>query len=192
MLFLMKSYQQTLEEPDTLASSVALLGQTSALIEIFCDKNRPISTLSDNRLHQINSASQFFIDWERDVNESVFLANSKNYLTKETSEDIQSALIGFVSLCQLHESSGNSINPGYMNSDIVENLFCQQRGIRNGLNTNPTMSQYGSANTAIILGQATVSNEANSGNTATYFTATTKRALKPAAMKIKKMKSMRI
>lgn len=79
-----------------------------------------------------------------------------------------------------------------MNSDIVENLFCQQRGIRNGLNTNPTLSQYSPANTAIILGQATVSNKANSGNPATYFTATIKRALKPAATKIKKMKSMRI
>lgn len=143
MLFLIESYQQTLEEQDVLASSVALLEQTSALFEIFCDKNRPISTISDNRLHQINPATQFFIDWEREVNESVSsLANSKSYLTKETSKDIQSALIGFVSLCQLHVSSGNSINPGYMNSDIVENLnlFCQQRSIRNGLTTNPTLS----------------------------------------------------
>lgn len=67
MLFLIESYQQTLEEQDVLASSAAFLEQTSALFEIFCDKNRPISTISDNRLHQINPATQFFIDWEREV-----------------------------------------------------------------------------------------------------------------------------
>ena len=58
---------------------------------------------------------------------------------------------------------GNSINPGYLNSDLVENLFCQQRGIRNGLNTNPTLLQYGPSNIAIILGQCSVSNKSNSG-----------------------------
>lgn len=192
MLYLMKSYQQTIEDPETLASSVALLEHTSTLIEIFCDRNRPISAMSDNRLHQITTASQFFLDWEKQVNDSVFLVISKNYLTKETSEDIQSALLGFISLCQQHVSSGNTINPGYMNSDIVENLFCQQRGIRNGLNTNPTLSQYGPANTAIILGQATVSNKSNSCDSASYFKATTKRALKPAAIKSKKMKCIRV
>lgn len=61
------------------------------------------------------------------------------------------------------------------------------------MDSTPTPhDQYGLANIAIILGQATVLNKANSGNTATYFTATTKRALKPAATKIKKMKSMSI
>jgi hypothetical protein len=192
MLYLMKSYQQTLEDPGSLASSVALLEQTSILIDIFCDRNRPISDMSDNRINQIATASKFFLDWEKEVIESVLLAKSKNYLTKETSEDIQSALMGFVSLCGEHVSGGNTINPGYMNSDIVENLFCQQRGIRNGLNTNPTVSQYGPANTAIILGQATVSNKSNSGGSATYFTATTKRALKHPATQCKKMKSIRV
>lgn len=67
-----------------------------------------------------------------------------------------------------------------------------KRGIRNGLNTNPTLSQYGPANTAIILGQSTVSSRSNSGNSATYFTATSKRALNPTRNKSKKMKGMRI
>lgn len=45
------------------------------------------------------------------------------------------------------------------------------------MDSTPTPhDQYGLANIAIILGQATVLNKANSGNTATYFTATTKRA----------------
>lgn len=115
-----------------------------------------------------------------------------HFLTRETAEDLQSSLVGFIALCQLHLTSGNSINPGYINSDIVEKFFCQQRGIRNGLNTNPTLSQYGPANTAIILGQSTVSSRSNSGNSATYFTATSKRALNPTRNKSKKMKGMRI
>ena len=67
----------------------------------------------------------------------------------------------------------NSINPGYLNSDIVENLFEQSVVLRNGLNSNPTLAQYGPSNTAIILGQCTVSSKSNSMNKAPFFTATT-------------------
>lgn len=192
MLYLMKAYQQTIKNPEFLASSIALLEHTSVLIDIFCNRNRPISNLTDPRLAEIKAASQFFESWKRTVEESPFYVASKHFLTRETAEDLQSSLVGFIALCQLHLTSGNSINPGYINSDIVENFFCQQRGIRNGLNTNPTLSQYGPANTAIILGQSTVSNRSNSGNSATYFTATSKRALNPTRNKSKKMKGMRI
>lgn len=85
----------------------------------------------------------------------------KNHITSETRTDINSSFVGFVSLCKLFLTGQNSINPGYLNSDIVENLFGQQRGLRNGMNTNPTVAQYGPANTAIILGQCTVSNKSN-------------------------------
>lgn len=97
----------------------------------------------------------------------------KNHTTSETRTDINSSIVGFVSLCKLFLTGQNSINPGYLNSDIVENLFGQQRGLRNGMNTNPTVAQYGPANTAIILGQCTVSNKSNSSNKASFFTATT-------------------
>ena len=61
---------------------------------------------------------------------------------------------------------GNSINPGYFNSDIIENVFVQQRGMRKGLNSNTTLKQYGPSNTAIILGQCSVSNKSNSEKSA--------------------------
>lgn len=97
----------------------------------------------------------------------------KNHITSETRTDINSSIVGFVSLCKLFLTGQNSINPGYLNSDIVENLFGQQRGLRNGMNTNPTVAQYGPANTAIIPGQCTVSDKSNSSNKASFFTATT-------------------
>lgn len=54
----------------------------------------------------------------------------------------------------------------------MENLF-EQRGVRNGLNSNPTLAQQGPSNTAIIRGQCTVSSKSNSMNKASFFTATT-------------------
>lgn len=67
-------------------------------------------------------------------------------MTQETRSDLNSSLMGFVSLCKLRLNEKNTINPGYLNFDIVENLFGQQWGIRNGLNTNPTLAQYGPSN----------------------------------------------
>jgi hypothetical protein len=89
---------------------------------------------------------------------------------------------------------GNSINPGYFNSDIVENLFGQQRGIPNGLNANPTLKQYGPSNTAIILGQCSVSNKSNSGKSASFFSASVPCALNTVRNKCnsKNKRSLRI
>lgn len=68
---------------------------------------------------------------------------------------------------------GNSINPGFINSNLIENLFGQQRGVRNVLNSNLTLKQYGPSNTAIALSQCTVSKKCSSGETASFFKATT-------------------
>lgn len=75
---------------------------------------------------------------------------SKKLITHETRHDINSSVTGFISSCELMLGKGNRINPGYFNSDIIENLFGQQRGTRNGLNSNPTLKQYGPSNTAIM------------------------------------------
>lgn len=47
MLYLMKSYQSTLKNPDNLASSIKLLEMTSQIMDIFCSRNRPISSQED-------------------------------------------------------------------------------------------------------------------------------------------------
>ena len=60
MLFLMKSYQRTLKEPERLSSSVSLLEKTAELTSIFCDQNRPISSVSDERLKSLESVLRFF------------------------------------------------------------------------------------------------------------------------------------
>lgn len=79
------------------------------------------------------------------VKKSVMLVPSKNLMTLEIRTNLDSALLmGFISLCKnMLNGKNNSINPCYLNSDIVENLFGQQCELRNGLNNNPTLVQYG-------------------------------------------------
>ena len=82
-------------------------------------------------------------------------------MTKECREDIDCSLGGFLSLCAQVHPHKVAVLPGYINSDVVENFFCQQRGTTNGLNTNPTIYQYGPSVNSIILGQKTVSRKSN-------------------------------
>ena len=58
-------------------------------------------------------------------------------------------------------NGGPAITPGLINSDIVENIFCQQRATYNGGNTNPTAQQYKTTLNSIILGQDSVSSKGN-------------------------------
>ena len=160
MLLLMNTYRDTLEEPGLLNSTIMFLEHTSQLIDIFWDRNRPIRTMQDARLTKILQVAQFFKDWEEKE------TNPNSLLTAETREDIQSSLHGFLAVVEKLVPKNIPINPGYFNSDIVENFFCQQRGIRHGLTTNPTISQYGPAINAILLGQATVSRKSNAGRQA--------------------------
>jgi hypothetical protein len=44
--------------------------------------------------------------------------------------------------------------PSRINSDIVENHFCQHRGSYNGSTTNPTYLNYCSTVNSIVLGQS--------------------------------------
>ena len=61
--------------------------------------------------------------------------------------------------CRFHENPGSSINPYRINSDTVENQFCQQRGMYHGNQANPNYYQFARGTTSIILGQHTVSNK---------------------------------
>lgn len=61
MLYFMKAYQQTMENPEFMASSIVLLEHTLVLIDIFCNRNRSIP---NPRLAEIRKDSQFFESWK--------------------------------------------------------------------------------------------------------------------------------
>ena len=85
----------------------------------------------------------------------------KHMISNQTRADICSLLIGFDELCSELRNNSCSIVPNRINSDVIENVFCQQRGLYNGNNTNPTYLNY--CRTINDLGQATISRKSNAG-----------------------------
>ena len=159
MLRLLQRYSSTLKDRDSLSSTIELLYQTKILVEIFHNKvsSAAIQSPDDPRIAQLQSVLDFFVKWESQHKNKRFI------MTNETRDDIHSSISGFISLVRHITPMGISINPGYLNSDGVENFFCQQRGVCHGNNTNPSLAQYGPAVNAIIIGQPPISRKSNSG-----------------------------
>jgi hypothetical protein len=67
MLFLMKSYQATLQDTERLSSAISLLKHTSILTDIFCNSNQPIFSICDSRIESLNNTLKFFNDWEKSI-----------------------------------------------------------------------------------------------------------------------------
>ena len=70
---------------------------------------------------------------------------------------------GSLVMDQLTSYPNMSIYPSHINSDPVENHFCQQRRVCNGNMTNPTYATYQKSSNSIILGQTSVSKKSNAG-----------------------------
>lgn len=88
----------------------------------------------------------------------------KHQISHQTRADICSFLIGFEEMCTEKLKNGSSsIVPNRINSDVIENVFCQQRGLYNGNNTNPTYLNYCRTMTTVILRQNTISKKSNVG-----------------------------
>jgi hypothetical protein len=97
---------------------------------------------SDERLKILDISLEFFNILEKRYKIRQILLFWKNLMTKETWNNLKSSITGFY-LYYIHIKDGNSLNPGFLNSDLIESLFCQKKWIRNGLNTNPALAQYG-------------------------------------------------
>ena len=170
MLFLMESFQKSLGEAGNLLDdTIDLLKATSTVVSVFRDR-RPICDVEDQRLHNLNESLRWFNDWENHImNRSDLAATEKGkmLMSQQTREDLNSCIVGFTKLCKdTMKSDKHSIVPARINSDVIENVFCQQRGIINGANTNPTFYQYSKNVNSIILGQNTISKNANAAQKA--------------------------
>lgn len=178
MLYLMKQFQLSLPEGSRqrLDSSIAFLENVSVLVDIFKD-TRALDSLDDDRLVKIRTSLEFFNSWEKSVESSKDGKAAKNLLTQETRDDLNLSVLGFIEVAKAVIAGGHSIVPCYLNSDLVENFFCQQRGIKHGCNTNPNVLQYGPAVNAIILGQMAVSRKSNADSRTLYMKATSYKPL---------------
>ena len=120
-----------------MAGAVHLLRRTSKLVDIFNDF-RLIKGLDDIRLSELQEILEWLDSWGKQE-------NKRSKLSYQTQEDLTSMICGFTYVVQEHITSKRStvIVPGRINSDIVENMFCQQRTLVNGAKTNPTAQDYG-------------------------------------------------
>lgn len=121
--------------------------------------------MSDERLKQNSDAINWFINWENKVKRDTDIKNKEKHLiSHQTREDIISSVKGFEELCIYKlKKSNSSIIPSRVNSDIIENMFCQQRTLHNGANTNPTYLGYCNSVNSVILGQTSISRKSNVG-----------------------------
>jgi hypothetical protein len=156
MLHLFERYQASLKNGSTLDGVIKLLQQTSKMVRIFRD-TRPVTTIDDPRLRELQEVLSWFQEWRKAM-------TNKNLMSFQCHDDIEFCIIGFIQLCSSALKRRNEhmiINPSLINSDAVENIFCQQRATYNGANTNPTALQYQKNLNSIIIGQSTISKKAN-------------------------------
>ena len=72
--------------------------------------------------------------------------------------------MGFEELCvDKLKISNASIIPSRLNSDVIDNMFCQPRTLHNGANTNPTYLGYCHSVYSVITGQTSISRQSNVG-----------------------------
>ena len=162
MFDLMTHYKSFLgEEGHCLESVLELLEHTSFLVSFFMDTKSKLTTVGDPKVSRLFETLRFFHSWE---DQYLTTKDQTKYLiTRETRQDIDSCLYGFVSLLSVAERLKLPLVPGYINSDLIENWFCQHRGLRNGFNQNPTLCQIASATNANIITGSVVSSKGNAG-----------------------------
>lgn len=128
--------------------------------------------MNDSRFIENDQCLEWLQKWQREVQSRVDLKASernKLFLSTKTMHDVTSCIVGFKALCSLsfQKHPGCNVLAFRVNSDLVENVFCQQRG-RNGQNDNPTYAQYGPTINSILLGQTTTTKKSNTGKVDSY------------------------
>ena len=105
----------------------------------------------DARISKLLSVLDFFHKWENEYCDRK--EQRKHLITRETRQDIDSCIYGFLHIVKVATELNISITPGYINSDLIENWFCQICGLHNGFNQNPTLKMIGpSINSNVIPG----------------------------------------
>ena len=157
MCNLMKHYKMSLKNGSILDSTIELLEHSSNLIKIFRD-HRPILSVNDIRLKSLKEDLIWFRSWREEVyNLKISQKEKEKRLPgKKCLDDIDSLISTFVQICRIHTTDfpGQGVSPSRFNSDIIENNFCQVRGLHNGNTTNPNYNTYKSTMNSVILGQS--------------------------------------
>ena len=97
-----------------LNKTLEFLAFSSKIVTIFND-NGPVSSLSDQRLAEMDQCLQWLNKWEEDANGCQELsksARSKRMLSDKLQFDLKSTLIGFKEVCRISfENMSLSLTP---------------------------------------------------------------------------------
>ena len=121
-----------------------MLEYTSQLIAIYNDK-KVIRVKSDERLTALRDILAYFTKFKS--------LPSKSTFTKQSLDDLQCCIQGTLELVDRVLSRGGIVNLGFINSDVVENHFCQIRTLYNGANNNPSYCTYCYMQNSVVLTQ---------------------------------------
>lgn len=124
MLYLFKAYVSSLPvaKQEDYSFVLEFLKHTADLIAVFRDP-RPM-TRDDERFEKLKVVWKFFKSWERNAK------SPKHLITAETRYDLDITILGFVGLvryCHVTKPD-KKLRPSQINSDVIENHFCQMRG----------------------------------------------------------------
>ena len=128
-----------------LTGTLTFVKQTSTLIDIFSDQ-RPFYTMQDERFDKQREVLEWFEAWREDIKKLPCSAEEKKrmFISTKCFFDVSSMIIGFRELCRVsfHLHPGCGVIGARVNSDLVENIFCQERAAQ-GQKENPTITDYG-------------------------------------------------
>ena len=101
--------------------------------------------MADPRFYENDQVLEWLKAWRTSVSNRLDLKASdrnKLFLSDKTMSDVSSTIVGFREFCKqaFKNHPGCSVAAHRINNNIVENVFCQQRGL-NGQNYNPTYGQ---------------------------------------------------
>lgn len=165
MLNLMKQFQMFLIKSSELYSTIEFLENTSKMIKFFRDA-RPVVSMSDVRVTEIKSVLHWFQSWmtETSVINVSTMQKGKMLPSQKCLDDVESCILVFLHVCLIQTTrfKGKGITPSRFNSDLAENIFCQQRDLYNGNSTNPNYYSYCNTMNNILLGQSSKSSARNS------------------------------
>ncbi|CAH1226854.1 Hypp137 [Branchiostoma lanceolatum] len=152
MLELLYHYQEFKRGQEGDADSMALtreyLSVAKLFVKTFAD-TKPIRTMDDQRLVELDAALQWFLDWREDVMESENQTpkeRNKAYISDKLHVDLCSMVLGYKSYVCTMITQFPGMGPVSASTNLValENMFGCIRA-SNGSNANPTVLQYGSS-----------------------------------------------
>ncbi|XP_035660859.1 uncharacterized protein LOC118405460 [Branchiostoma floridae] len=150
MIELLDNYQEFKQDKngdaDSMSATRQYLSAANVFVKTFAN-TKPIRTMDDPRLVQLDGALQWFLDWEEEVKERENLTakeRNKSFISDKLHFDLCSMVLGYKSYIRTMTAQfpGMGVISASTNQDALENMFGCVRA-SNGSNTNPTVLQYG-------------------------------------------------